>query len=154
LRERSVQLLRTAVGDRHVVDEMRRSGAVLGGEPSGHIVQLDRHTTGDGLLAALAICRVLRDAGRSLSDLRKIMARFPQVLTNVRVAKRCDLAAIAPLQAAIARVEKALDGRGRVLVRFSGTEPLVRVMVEGEDEESVAKHAAEIVGVIERELKA
>jgi phosphoglucosamine mutase len=153
LRERNVKLLRAAVGDRYVVDEMRRSGAKLGGEPSGHIVLLDRHTTGDGLLAALSVCRVMRDSARSLAELRKVMSRFPQALVNVRVKGRRDLTAIAPLQDGIARVEKALDGRGRVLVRFSGTEPLVRVMVEGEDEDAVNAYAAEIATLVERELQ-
>jgi phosphoglucosamine mutase len=153
LRERGVQLLRAAVGDRYVVDEMRRAGALLGGEASGHIVMLEKHSTGDGLLAALAVCREMRECKRDLAALRGVMSRFPQVLLNVRVTGRRELAEIAPLQKAIAGVERALDGRGRVLVRFSGTEPLVRVMVEGEDERSVRRHAAAIAAVIERELK-
>jgi phosphoglucosamine mutase len=153
LRERGVELLRAPVGDRYVVDEMRRSGAKLGGEPSGHIVLLDRHTTGDGLLAALTVCRVMLESGRSLAELRSVMSRFPQALVNVRVGVRRDLSTIPSLQETIGRVVEALDGRGRILVRFSGTEPLVRVMVEGEDESAVNAHAAEIAALIERELK-
>lgn len=154
LRARNLKLLRAAVGDRYVVDEMRRTGAKLGGESSGHIVLLDRHTTGDGLLAALSVCRIMRETQRPLSELRKVMSRFPQALVNVRVAQRRELTTIAAVQGVIVRVEKALDGRGRVLVRFSGTEPLVRVMVEGEDEAAVNAYAAEIAAVVESELKA
>lgn len=151
LKERSVRLIRAQVGDRHVVDEMRRHGARLGGEPSGHLVLLDLHTTGDGLLAALHICRIMQATGRDLADLRRVMSKLPQALLSVRVEQRRDLRELQGLQDAISRIERRLQGRGRILVRPSGTEPLVRVMVEGEDESRVHAYAAEIADVVARE---
>ena len=148
LRERGVQLLRTPVGDRYVVEEMVRGKHVLGGEQSGHVIFLDHNTTGDGLVTALGILAILVDTGRPLSELAGTMSRFPQVLVNVRVAERRDVTADPLVAAAIGDVESALGDRGRVLVRASGTEPLIRVMVEGESEDAVQQHADSIADAI------
>ena len=152
LRDRGVRLVRVQVGDRYVVEEMRRHGYNLGGEQSGHLIFLDHGTTGDGLLAALVVIRLMVERQRSLSELKRAMTRFPQVLLNVAVQLRRDLDGIEPLRQAIARTRTVLNDRGRVLVRYSGTERLVRVMVEGEDSDSVRTYAEEIAAIIRREL--
>jgi phosphoglucosamine mutase len=152
LRERGARLLRVQVGDRYVVEAMRQKGYNLGGEQSGHLIFLDHCTTGDGLVAALAVLRLLVERQRPLSELKRAMTRFPQVLLNVRVNARRELDAIEPVQQTLARVRAALDDRGRVLVRYSGTEPLVRVMVEGEDEDRVRTYAEEIAAAIRAQL--
>lgn len=154
LRDQGVRLLRVQVGDRYVVEEMRRGGYNLGGEQSGHLVFLDRSTTGDGLLAALTVVRLVVEGQRPLSELKRIMNKFPQVLRNVHVARRQDLSGVAPVQAVLERITRELHDRGRVLVRYSGTEPLVRVMVEGEDPVRVAAYAEQIAEVIEAQLGA
>lgn len=151
LRERGARLVRVQVGDRYVVEEMRRHGYNLGGEQSGHLVLLDHSTTGDGLLAALAVVRLLIEQQQPLSVLKRAMTHLPQMLLNVPVKVRRDLDDIVALQQAVAHVRAALNERGRVLVRYSGTEPVVRVMVEGEDEETVRAYAEEIAAVIRAE---
>jgi phosphoglucosamine mutase len=147
-----LRLVRTAVGDRYVVEEMRNSGYNLGGEQSGHLVFLDHNTTGDGLLTALQMMAVMQRSGRHLSHLARDFVRFPQVLVNVRVNERRPLDQIQSVQRTVSDVEKDLNGRGRVVLRYSGTEPLVRVMVEGEDESQVADHAESIATAIRRAL--
>jgi phosphoglucosamine mutase len=154
LRGLGMRLLRTAVGDRHVVDEMVRSGCPLGGEPSGHLVFLDAATTGDGLLAALRILAVMDERQQPLSALRRAMQKFPQAMRNVRVTRRVDLGALPSVSAATQRAETALDGRGRLLVRFSGTEPVVRVMVEGESAGEVDALADEIAVAVREAIGA
>jgi phosphoglucosamine mutase len=152
LRGRGVQLVRVQVGDRYVVEEMRRHGYNLGGEQSGHLIFLDHGTTGDGLLAALVVLRLMVERQQPLSVLKRAMTRFPQVLLNVAVQSRKDLDGIEPVRQTMARIRAALNDRGRVLVRYSGTEPLVRVMVEGEDGDTVRTYAEEIAAVIRSEL--
>jgi len=152
LRERGARLVRVQVGDRYVVEEMRQHGYNLGGEQSGHLIFLDHGTTGDGLLAALQVLRLMVERQRPLSELKRAMTRFPQVLLNVPVRARRDLDGVEPLQQTIARIRAALNDRGRVLVRYSGTEPLVRVMVEGEDGDTVQAYAEEVAAVIRAEL--
>lgn len=147
-----LRLVRTAVGDRYVVEEMRAGGYNLGGEQSGHLVFLDHNTTGDGLITALQTLAILRRTGRSLSDLVADIERFPQVLVNVRIAEKRPLESLPALQAEVAKVEKALDGRGRILIRYSGTEPKARVMVEGEDEAKVREYAEQIALQLQRSL--
>jgi phosphoglucosamine mutase len=154
LRARGLRLLRVPVGDRHVVAAMRRNGCNLGGEQSGHLILLDHCTTGDGLAAALAVMRVMLERQRPLSALKRVMTRFPQIVVNVPVRERRDLESIEPLRLAIARVRDALNDRGRVLVRYSGTEPLVRVMVEGEDAPQTQAYADDIAAIIEQHLGA
>ena len=135
-------MVETPVGDRHVVAAMQEHDLVLGGEQSGHIVYSQYATTGDGLLTGLLVADLLRRTGRPLSALAAQMTRVPQVLVNVRVAQRVDVGASAVLAAAVRAVEAELGETGRVLVRASGTEPLVRVMIEA-DAQAVADAAAE-----------
>ena len=148
LRDIGVALVRTPVGDRYVVEEMRRRDANIGGEQSGHIIFLDHNTTGDGLITALGILSIFVEAGRPMSELAASMPRFPQVLVNVRVKERRDVTADARVAGAIRDIETGLGDRGRVLVRASGTEPLIRVMVEGEREDEVRSHAEGIADAI------
>ena len=152
LQEAGVRLLRTRVGDRYVLEAMREGGFALGGEQSGHIIFLGCHTTGDGLTTAALLGSLLRRRGRPLSELTAVMPRLPQVLQSVRVQRRDDLEGHPRIAAAVTAAEEALRGRGRVLVRSSGTEPLVRVMVEGEDEATVAAAADSISRVVAAEL--
>ncbi|HVN88086.1 MAG TPA: phosphoglucosamine mutase [Candidatus Binatia bacterium] len=154
LRQRGARLVRVPVGDRYVVEEMRRTGCALGGEQSGHIVLLEYSTTGDGLLTALQVLAVLVKRGRPLSELRRIITRLPQRLENVRVRERRELTSLPPVQQVIDRITASLGERGRVLVRYSGTEPLLRVMVEAERVEQVNECVDEIAGVIRKHLAA
>ncbi len=150
-----VRLVRTRVGDRYVLEAMRQGGYALGGEQSGHVIFLEHATTGDGLVTGAQLLRIMQETGRRLSELAAVMVRYPQVLVNVKVRGRdvADrLAASEAVGEAIARAEEALAGRGRVLVRASGTEPVVRVMVEGEEAARVEGLARELAGVIRREL--
>jgi phosphoglucosamine mutase len=148
LRQRDVQLVRTSVGDRYVVEEMLRNGYNLGGEQSGHIVFLDANTTGDGMITLLSMLAIMVRKQRPLSELKKIVQRYPQVLINVRVRERRDLTTLEPVAKAMRHVVGALGDRGRLLVRYSGTEPLVRVMVEGEDLGAVKIYGEEVAEVI------
>jgi len=144
MQERGIRVVTTPVGDRHVVEEMVRGGYNLGGEQSGHIVFLDHNTTGDGLITALSLLALLVEKGKPLSELRRIMQRLPQVLLNVPVADKREVTAVPALASTIAKAEATLGARGRVLVRYSGTEPLLRVMVEGEREAEIRKLAETI----------
>ncbi len=152
LREQGVRLIRVAVGDRYVVEEMRRGGYVLGGEQSGHLVCLDQSTTGDGLLTALRVLALMVESGKPLSELRKVMQRFPQKLVNVKVRERRDLEQVPGVSSAIAKATLELGDRGRVLVRYSGTEPLVRVMVEGDRIQLVERLVHDIADSVRSEL--
>jgi phosphoglucosamine mutase len=148
----NVKLLRTQVGDRYVVEEMRASGYNLGGEQSGHIVFLDHNTTGDGLLTGLQVLAIMRRKQRALSELTVGIERFPQIVVNVPVSEKRPINEIPSLCELVSRVEKDLDGRGRVLVRYSGTEFKARVMVEGEDESRVGEYANQIAENLRRAL--
>jgi phosphoglucosamine mutase len=152
LEEIGLELVRTQVGDRYVVEAMRHGGYNLGGEQSGHIVFLDHNTTGDGLLTALQTLAILRRKERRLSELTAGFQRFPQALVNVTVADKRPIEALPQVARAVRRVEEALGRRGRVLVRYSGTEPKARVMVEGEDEAAVSRYAAELADELKRSL--
>lgn len=152
LRQRGGRLVRVKVGDRYVVEEMRRQDYNLGGEQSGHLVFLDHTTTGDGLIAAVAVLRLMVEGERPLSELKRVMTQFPQVLLNVPVARRVDFATLPKVRQTIDRITAALGDHGRVLVRYSGTEPLVRVMVEAEALPQVQAYAEEIAGAIRSEL--
>jgi len=145
MRERQIRVVTTPVGDRYVVEEMQRGGYNLGGEQSGHIVFLDHNTTGDGLITALAVLALMVERGQPLSELRRVMRRFPQVLENLRVRSKPDVETLPAVAAAIRQAERALGDRGRVLVRYSGTEPLLRVMIEGEREPAIRQLAGAIV---------
>jgi phosphoglucosamine mutase len=152
LREKGVRLVRVAVGDRYVVEEMRRGGYILGGEQSGHVVCLDQSTTGDGLLTALRVLALMVGKRKPLSELRSVMQRFPQVLVNVSVRERRDLAGLPVIASAIAKASRELGDRGRVVVRYSGTEPLVRVMVEGDRPQVVERLVQDIAESVRAEL--
>jgi phosphoglucosamine mutase len=147
-----VRIVETAVGDRYVLEALERDGLVLGGEQSGHIILRDRATTGDGLLAGLVLLQTAQDSGMALEQLANAaMTSFPQVLVNVRTARRDP--AVAELVAdEIRATETALGGRGRVLVRPSGTEPLVRVMVEAATEDQARHEAERLAAVIAQRL--
>jgi phosphoglucosamine mutase len=144
LRDRGIGLVRTPVGDKHVMEAMVRHGYVLGGEQSGHVILAEHLFTGDGLATALAVLRVMADTGAELAELAAPLVTCPQTLVNVRVHERRPIDTVPEVAAAIARVEAAQAGRGRLLVRYSGTEPLLRVMVEGEDQATVQAWAEEV----------
>jgi phosphoglucosamine mutase len=148
LRELGIEFRRAKVGDRQVLAMLQEHGGILGGETSGHVLCLDKTTTGDGLITALQILAVMRESGRSLSDLASGMRRLPQTMLNVQVDRRVDVDSDPVIGAAVESVEATLNGRGRVVLRASGTEPVVRVMVEGEDEELVKRLAAELAATV------
>ena len=155
LAAKGITVERTRVGDRYIMERMRQNGGLLGGEPSGHIICLDRTTTGDGIVSALQVLHELRRSGRTLAELRDEMPRYPQVLENVRLTAGGDLLSQPVMQEAVAEAERELDGRGRVLLRPSGTEPLLRVMVEGEDEklvQTLARRLAQRVRELTEEI--
>jgi phosphoglucosamine mutase len=141
-------VVKTAVGDRYVVEEMRKGGYNLGGEQSGHMIFLDHSTTGDGILSALQLLAVMRREEKPLSELAKLMIALPQVLVNARVAEKRDIMTIPEIAARIGDVEKKLGSEGRVLIRYSGTEPLLRVMIEGQDKYEITTWANEIAEMV------
>jgi phosphoglucosamine mutase len=148
LKAHGIRLIRTPVGDKYVMEEMMTGGFVLGGEQSGHVILAEHLPTGDGMATALAVLRVMAESGRELGDLAGELRTFPQTLVNVRVRDKRPVALVPQIHAAISRVEAALDGRGRVLVRYSGTEPLLRIMIEGEDQATVQAWAEEIADAV------
>ena len=152
LQRDGLRMLRTPVGDKYVLEEMLRVGASLGGEQSGHIIFREFATTGDGMLTALHTFSIAQKACKTLEELTSDMEVFPQKLINIRVRERRKLEEMAGVQDAILLAETALNGSGRVLVRFSGTEPLARVMVEGRDPELVERYSQSIAKAIEKEL--
>ncbi len=153
LRDSGIKVLRAAVGDKYVLEEMRRSGAALGGEQSGHIIFRDGDaTTGDGLLTALRVIAKVANSGQSLRELTADMVVFPQIIKNVRVRERKPLDQVPEVVEAIRVAEQDLDGDGRVVVRYSGTEALVRVMVEAESEDKMRRIADEIASAVQRNL--
>jgi len=148
LRSAGIEFRRAQVGDRYVLGMLRESGGVLGGETSGHILCLDKTTTGDALVSALQVLAIMKQTGQSLAELTAGMHKFPQVLLNVKVAQRFNPTEIPAVQAAVARVEKRLGGEGRVVLRASGTEPVIRVMVEGKEEAATRALATELADVV------
>jgi phosphoglucosamine mutase len=154
LNSRGIQVVRTGVGDRAVLEEMIRQGGQLGGEQSGHTIFSDVSTTGDGLLTALMIMAIMGRQGKPLSELAAACITFPQKLINIKVSSKPPLDSIPAISKAIEQKEKELGARGRVLVRYSGTENKARVMVECEDEVSCKKHAEELAELLEKELGA
>jgi phosphoglucosamine mutase len=150
LKKEGIQVVYAGIGDRSVVELMRKEGYNLGGEQSGHIVYLDAGSTGDGTLAALQVLSVMKRKNKSLSELRQVMSVVPQVLKNVHVAKKTPLKEMPEVVAAIEACEKLLAGRGRVLVRYSGTEPLCRVMIEGEDATQIDSMASALIAQIQK----
>jgi phosphoglucosamine mutase len=144
------KVIKTAVGDRYVVEEMRRCGYNLGGEQSGHMIFLDHNTTGDGTLTALQVLAVMGRLGRSLSELAEVMTPLPQVLVNVKVAEKRDIMTIPEIAALVRDIEGKVRDEGRILIRYSGTEPLLRIMIEGRDNDQITGWAQEIAGNVER----
>lgn len=151
--ERGGRLVRTRVGDRYVVEAMREHGASLGGEQSGHLVFMEYGTTGDGLLAGLQLLRIMREQGRPISELANLLKPFPQRLVNVKVATKRPFDEVPEIVAAQQVAERGLGSRGRVLLRYSGTEPLARVMVEGEDAALVGRFAGMLADVVRAALR-
>ena len=147
LTERGIKFLRANVGDRYVLEMLHENDGILGGETSGHLLCLDKTTTGDGLVSALQVLTVVRETGKTLAELAAGMPRYPQTLVNVRVESKPDLDA-APIREAVREVEDQLGDRGRVVLRASGTEPVIRVMVEGDDEAEVGQVADRIADAV------
>jgi phosphoglucosamine mutase len=152
LAEIGVGVERCGVGDRIVVETMQREGIVLGGEQSGHVVNLDLSTTGDGLLTGLTMAALVATSGRPLSELLSGFVRYPQVLLNVKVASKPDLEGLPKVAAAAKRVEDELGADGRLVLRYSGTEPLARVMIEGPDQATIERLAGELAAAIDQEI--
>jgi phosphoglucosamine mutase len=148
LREIGIDFKRAQVGDRHVLAMLREHGGIVGGEASGHVLCLDKATTGDGLVVALQVLAVMRRTGKRLSELAEGVAEYPQSMINVRISSPIDLAHNALVKTAVADVEQRLGARGRVVLRASGTEPLIRVMVEGEDRVAVHAMAQELAETV------
>jgi phosphoglucosamine mutase len=154
LREARIGLVRCQVGDKYVMEEMMRQGYVLGGEQSGHVIFSEYLFTGDGLATSLNVLRTMAASGRSLADLASDLTTYPQVLMNLRVQQKVDLKTIPGVAAVIARVESHLAGQGRLLVRYSGTEPLLRVMLEGRDEGEISRLGQEIIDAVKEHVGA
>ncbi|MDG2375988.1 MAG: phosphoglucosamine mutase [Woeseiaceae bacterium] len=148
LEKQDISFRRAAVGDRYVLEELRESGGVIGGETSGHLICLDKTTTGDGLVIALQVLAVMRETDKSLSALTAGMPRYPQHMLNVEIAERIDPHEIPAIRNAVSDAENELDRSGRVVLRASGTEPVIRVMVEGEDENQVLALAKRLASIV------
>jgi len=148
LKAQAIEFRRASVGDRYVLEALRDSGGVLGGETSGHMLVLDKTTTGDGLICALQVLAVMQDSGKPLSELAAGMPKYPQTMVNVRTERRMDPGESAEVQDAVAIAEGELADKGRVVLRASGTEPVIRVMVEGEDQQQVLDLANRLASVV------
>jgi len=152
LRESGIDMIRCPVGDKYVMEEMIKRGLSLGGEQSGHVIFSKHLFTGDGIVTALSVLRVIADTGRELADLAGELVTYPQVLLNVRVREKRDLLTVPAVADAMKRVEDRLAGNGRLLVRYSGTEPLLRVMIEGQDQQEIQGWATQIVNTVKEHL--
>ena len=152
LKDLGIPFERTSVGDRFVVEALRSNGWSLGGEGSGHVLCSDLNTTGDGIVAALQVIRAISHSGITLCKLKKQMQKFPQVMINVRLSKKVDISDNEAINKSVYAAEEVLSGRGRVLLRPSGTEPLIRVMVEGDNQELVEQQVKIIAGVVEEQV--
>jgi len=148
LRRHDIRLVRAPVGDRYVAEAMARTGAVLGGEKSGHILWAEHSTTGDGILTALAVLQICRESGRTLGSWADEMEELPQTLQNVRVARREGWQDVPAVAEALRRAEAALEGRGRIFVRASGTEKMIRVMAEGPDQQEIEALAGAVADAL------
>ena len=146
------KIVKTAVGDRYVVEEMRKGGYNLGGEQSGHMIFLDHNTTGDGMQTALQVLAIMQRKKRTLAELAEVMIPLPQVLVNVRVADKTDIMTIPEISNLVNEIEAKLQDEGRLLVRYSGTEPLLRIMLEGQDKYQITGWGKEIADLVEKKL--
>jgi phosphoglucosamine mutase len=154
LRSAGIQLVRTDVGDKYVLDELLRRGASLGGEQSGHIILPELSLAGDGMITALCLLRALRESRKSLAEITDGFKQYPQILKNVRVREKVPFSELTSVQAAVAEVEELLSQKGRLLLRYSGTEKLARVMIEGENQNEIEEYATRIARAIENEIGA
>ncbi len=154
LKRSGIRMLRAPVGDRYVLEQMQQYKAALGGEQSGHILFPHLATTGDGLLTSLVVLDLIARSGQTIDELTTDLKVFPQVIVNVKVREKKPLEAIAPIAACIRAAEEELKDAGRVVIRYSGTEPLARVMIEAESEEAMRLHANAIADAIRKELGA
>jgi phosphoglucosamine mutase len=154
LGSRGLQLVRTNVGDKYVLDEILRSGAQLGGEQSGHIIFPRHSLAGDALITTLCLLRVMKETGESLQDLTEGFVRYPQILVNLRVQEKLPLSDIESIQKLVTETESKLGSEGRLLLRYSGTEPLARIMIEGKDQLEIEQYAKDLAQVIEEALGA
>ncbi len=152
MNEHGIKVIKTNVGDKNVVDEMRKGGYSLGGEQSGHIIFLDHSTTGDGTVAALNVLSIMKETGKKLSELSNIFEDSPQVLINCHVSRRTELANIEGYAELIQKHESALKGDGRIFIRYSGTEPLIRILVEGSDKKNITQIAEDIANFLEKKI--
>ncbi len=152
LRKAGGKVVKTDVGDRYVVEEMRRGGYHFGGEQSGHMIFLEHNTTGDGMISALQVLAILQKSGKPLSELASVMTALPQVLVNVRVRERRSLEELPEVQELVTDVESRLGDTGRVLIRYSGTEPLMRIMLEGQDQSEITRMANEIAELVKLKI--
>jgi phosphoglucosamine mutase len=152
LRNRGIEMIRTSVGDKYVMEEMVKGGFALGGEQSGHIIFSDHLFTGDGLATALNVLRIMVDTGKELSELAGALVTYPQVLVNVRVKQKTDLNTVPAIADTMRKVEQQLSGNGRLLVRYSGTEPLLRIMLEGKNSGEIKQWADQIAAVVRENL--
>jgi phosphoglucosamine mutase len=147
-------VLRTKVGDRYVIEAMLREGYNVGGEQSGHMIFGDFATTGDGIVSALQILRVMIETGQPLSELKKVLKKYPQAQRNLRVKDKPALETISGLQTLLNEAESALKGKGRVLLRYSGTEPKIRLLLEGREQDVIDQHADRIAGLLQETIGA
>ena len=154
LREHGISMPRCPVGDKYVAEEMQKKGIALGGEQSGHVIFSEHLPTGDGLATAMGVLRVMADTGRSLASLASDLVTYPQVLVNVRVREKRAFDSDPEVAGVMKQVERQLEGQGRLLVRYSGTEPLLRIMLEGQDQHQIQGWADEIAGVVRRKWSA
>jgi phosphoglucosamine mutase len=152
LKSRGIEMLRADVGDKYVLEELLRTGATLGGEQSGHIIFPRASLAGDGMMTTLFLLRAMREAGASLEELNAGFTRYPQVLVNVRVGEKRPFQEVAEIAAEARRTETALAGEGRLLLRYSGTEPLARIMIEGPRQDEIEHLAENLATVIKRAL--
>jgi phosphoglucosamine mutase len=154
LKRLGIDLLRANVGDRYVLEMLTEHNGILGGENSGHIICLDRTTTGDGIIAALQIMSEMEGTGKTLHELKSGMQKYPQILVNIRTKKKVNPNTNTDIQRSVQAVEKKLGDTGRVLLRASGTEPLIRVMVEGEQDELVKNYANQLADDVRKAIDA
>jgi phosphoglucosamine mutase len=152
MNEYGIKVIKTNVGDKHVVDEMRKGSYNLGGEQSGHIIFLDQSTTGDGTVAALNVLSVMKETKKTMSELANIFEDMPQVLINCRVSSRVELENIKDYDKILKEKEAELKGEGRIFIRYSGTEPLIRILVEGPDKKIINKIAEDLASFLEKQI--
>jgi phosphoglucosamine mutase len=154
LKKEGIKLVRAKVGDRYVLENMLKQGYILGGEQSGHVIFGEYTTTGDGMITALQVLSLMVVSGKKLSELTRIMDKYPQTIVNVNVSKKIPFSSVPEIEKVIQSVSNKLKDTGRVLVRYSGTEPLARVMIEGQDQKLIQTYAADIAEAIKNTIGA